>query len=153
MSDKSTHTSTLQKNIISYYDSTRLDYRVLWANKKNRAIHFGYYDEKHASHSEALENMNRVMAREVGITSSDRVLDAGCGQGGSALWLAEKIGCYVVGVTLVPHQVEVARIEAKKRNLEGKLFFDIKDYSDTGLNDEDFSVILACESVCHSKIK
>ena len=153
MSEKKQHISTLQNSIITYYDATRLDYRVLWANRKNRAIHFGYYDEKHLSHSSALENMNRVMAKEAGISASDRVLDAGCGQGGSSLWLAENVGCHVVGITLVPHQVDVARIESKKRNLEDKLNFDIKDYTETGFKDESFSVIWACESVCHSKEK
>jgi hypothetical protein len=28
--------------IRAYYDETWLDYRMLWLNPRNRAIHFGY---------------------------------------------------------------------------------------------------------------
>ena len=121
----------LQKRIVSYYDNTWLDYRVLWINKKDRALHFGYYDTFKESHSEALEKMNQVMSGEVEINSSDIVLDAGCGQGGSALWLAKHIGCRVKGVTLVPHQAAVANREAKERQLKDKAQFFVQDYANT----------------------
>jgi tocopherol O-methyltransferase len=143
----------LQKRIVSYYDNTWLDYRVLWINKKDRALHFGYYDTFKESHSEALEKMNLVMADRVDINSSDFVLDAGCGQGGSALWLAKNIGCHVKGVTLVPHQASVANREAKERQIEDRAEFYVKDYAETGLPDQSFSVIWACESLCHSPSK
>ncbi|MEP7323276.1 MAG: methyltransferase domain-containing protein [Saprospiraceae bacterium] len=143
----------LQKRIVSYYDNTWLDYRVLWINKKDRALHFGYYDTFKESHSEALEKMNQVMAGEVDIKPSDMLLDAGCGQGGSALWLAKHIGCTVKGVTLVPHQAAVANREANERGLNDKAQFSVQDYANTNFEDESFSVIWACESLCHAPSK
>ncbi len=140
----------LREKIISYYDATWLEYRVLWINKRNRALHFGYFEEGIQNHDQALINMNIVLSRKVNITSDDKVLDAGCGQGGSSIWLAENIGCDVVGITLVPHQVSKAQRESKRRNMESKTVFHTKDYCHTEFTDGSFSVIWACESICHA---
>src|SRR5207249_2522434 len=49
-------------HIQAYYDETWLDYRMLWLNPQNRAIHFGYWDEHTRSHTQSLVAMNRVLA-------------------------------------------------------------------------------------------
>lgn len=142
-----------QQSIIKYYDETRLDYRVLWLNRKNRAVHFGYYEDGIVSHAQALENLNRVLADTVCIGGTDHVLDAGCGQGGSSVWLAENRGCQVDGITLVPHQVAIASREATKRGLDKKVAFSVGDYCRTSFPDNSFSVVWACESLCHTRQK
>lgn len=139
-----------KKAIVSYYDNTRIDYRVLWYGNKTRAVHFGYYDEEVKSHAGALLNLNRVMALKVGVKDGDTILDAGCGRGGSSLWLAENYDVTVTGITLVPHQVEKAQEAARKSRLENKVSFSEQDYSNTDFKDESFSVIWACESMCHA---
>ena len=50
------------RSLISYYDSTWFDYRWLWLNNENHAIHFGYQDIYRSSHAESLVNTNRVLA-------------------------------------------------------------------------------------------
>jgi tocopherol O-methyltransferase len=141
------------QRIISYYDATWIDYRVLWLNKKNLSIHFGYFDEGVQKHHQALERLNEVMAAKVNIGAEDVVLDAGCGQGGSSLWLAQHKGAHVNGITLVPHQVAIAKKTAKKRKLDGLTAFHVADYCNTPFPDESFSVIWACESMCHAEHK
>ena len=142
-----------RKSIVSYYDNTRLDYRVLWFGKKNRAVHFGYYDHEVRSHSSALLNLNKVMALKGGVKDGDIILDAGCGQGGSSLWLAEKYDVQVTGITLVPHQVKKGQKTALKSQLNQRVKFFEQDYSNTSFKDESFSLIWACESMCHAKEK
>lgn len=142
-----------RKAIVNYYDNTRLDYRWLWLNKKNRSVHFGYYNEGINSHSEALVNLNKVMADKAGIKSTDIVLDAGCGQGGSALWIAEQYKAKVEGITLVPHQVKIAQQSARRRNLDHLSNFSEQDYCQTTFKDESFDVVWACESMCHAEDK
>ena len=149
MNSEISNSSLLHDKIVKYYDNTRLEYRVLWVNGRNRALHFGYYDSPSQSHSEALANMNKTMAMNIGLCKEDVVLDAGCGQGGSALWIAEHVGANVQGITLVPHQVEKAKEEAKRRKLDHLTHFQISDYCNTNFQDNSFSVIWACESVCH----
>ena len=139
-----------KKSIIKYYDETRLDYRILWFRDRNRSVHFGYYGDGIQNHGDALLNMNRVMAQKAEIKTGDQVLDAGCGQGGSAVWLAENYDVHVTGVTLVPHQVQKANKNARKTGLTHKVSFHERDYTDTGFEDESFTVVWACESVCHA---
>ncbi len=142
-----------KKSIVSYYDNTRLDYRFMWFRKNNRSVHFGYYDDNVQTHGDALMNLNRVMARKAGIKNGDKILDAGCGQGGSAIWMAENFDVEVTGITLVPHQVKIAEKEAEKINLNSRVKFYEEDYTKTRFKDESFSVIWACESLCHAQNK
>lgn len=72
---------------------------MLWLNPQNRAIHFGYWDEHIRSHSESLLNINRVLTNHLGIRSGQRILDAGCGVGGSTIWLAKTYQVEVVSIT------------------------------------------------------
>ncbi|HYB01120.1 MAG TPA: hypothetical protein VED37_12960, partial [Ktedonobacteraceae bacterium] len=44
--------------IRAYYDETWFDYRMLWLNSQNRAIHFGYWDKHTRSHAQSLLAMN-----------------------------------------------------------------------------------------------
>jgi len=141
------------KSIVSYYDNTRLDYRILWFGKKNRSVHFGYYDHEVKSHGEALLNLNKVLAQKSGVKDGDIILDAGCGHGGSSVWLAENYNVQVTGITLVPHQVIKARNAARKRALDHRISFSEQDYSNTNFKDESFTLIWACESMCHAKDK
>jgi len=141
------------KSIVSYYDNTRLDYRILWFGKKNRSVHFGYYDHEIKSHGEALLNLNKVLAQKSGVKDGDIILDAGCGHGGSSVWLAENYNVKVTGITLVPHQVIKARNVARKRALDHRISFSEQDYSNTNFKDESFTLIWACESMCHAKDK
>lgn len=139
-----------KKRIIKYYDATRLDYRVLWFRDKNRSVHFGYYDNGITDHGEALLKMNEVMATKAGIGKGDIILDAGCGQGGSSCWLAENYNVRVKGITLVPHQVEKAKKHAARLNVSDAVQFYEMDYTQTSFEDESFTVIWACESLCHA---
>lgn len=141
------------KSIVSYYDNTRLDYRLLWFVNNNRSVHFGYYTQEVKSHGEALLNLNKVMATKAGVTDGDIILDAGCGQGGSSLWLAENYNVQVHGITLVPHQVKKAQKTARKKPFADKLSFSVQDYTTTNFDDESFSLIWACESMCHASEK
>ena len=142
-----------KKSIINYYDATRLDYRILWFREKNRSVHFGYYDEHIKDHGEALLNMNKVMAQKAGVKDGDVILDAGCGQGGSSVWLAEHFDVNVTGITLVPHQVSKAQKHARKSNVSHRVSFFERDYTQTHFEDESFTLIWACESLCHAQNK
>lgn len=141
------------KDIISYYDRTRFDYNVAWLNQDNLAVHFGFYDRDHMKHQEALINTNQVLARLSGIQAGDRVLDAGCGRGGSALWLAKNKDANVTGVAPVPGQIKEATQHAKTRKLDDKADFLVADYCRVPLPDEQFDVVWACESLCHADDK
>ncbi len=146
-------TSSLTEAIVGYYDETWLDYRVLWLNRDNLAVHFGYTDANTRSHTDALKNMNRVLAQRVQIQPGERVLDAGCGVGGSSLWLAAQCRVDVVGITLAARQVAKARSYAAQRGLADRVRFDQADFTATPFPDASFDVVWAVESLCHAPRK
>ncbi|HJT03643.1 MAG TPA: methyltransferase domain-containing protein [Pseudonocardiaceae bacterium] len=144
---------SLTDAIVGYYDQTWLDYRLLWLNPDNLAVHFGYTDETTRTHTDALKNMNRVLADRVQIKPGERVLDAGCGVGGSSLWLAKERGVDVVGITLAARQVNKAGSYAARRGLAHRVQFEVADFTATSFPDASFDVVWAVESLCHAAQK
>lgn len=137
----------------AYYDECHTDYRFIWRSHKNLCIHYGFHDAEHPGHHEALVNMNRVMCRRAAIRKGDQVLDAGCGIGGSAIFVAEETGASVCGVNIQPLHLGLARAEAERRGLTHLVRFEERNYCRTGLAPESFDVVWALESVCHSDSK
>ena len=140
-------------DVVAYYEETWLDFRVLWMTLGNPAFHFGYWDEATRRHGQSLDNMNRVMADIARVSPGDLVLDAGCGMGGAAFWLARNRGARVQGITIVPSQAFRARRIAASRRLEGRASFSCQDFCRTAFEDETFDVVWARESVCHADDK
>jgi len=149
----SAESSVLHRAIVRYYERTWLDYRLAWFGSEDLAFHFGYHDAEHVSHHAALLNSNRVLADLAGIAPGDRVLDAGCAVGGSSAWLASHRGASVVGITIVPSQVELARRLVRKRGLEDRVRFELADYCATPYPDASFDCAWALESLCHASNK
>jgi len=138
---------------IAYYDQTLTDYRTVWLNQSNLAFHFGFHDHERQRHAQSLDNTNRTLARMARIHASDRVLDAGCGLGGSSFWLAQNLHAHAVGITLSRDQSEQARRIAIRRGLSDKVEFHCSDFTATSFPNASFDVVWAVESLCHAEIK
>jgi cyclopropane fatty-acyl-phospholipid synthase-like methyltransferase len=139
--------------IVAYYDQTWIDFQMLWLNRNNLALHYGYHDTTTRGHAAALLRLNQVLADRVAIQPGERVLDAGCGVGGSSLWLAAQRGASTVGITLSARQVTRARRLAAARGLGQRARFEQADYTNTPFPDGSFDLIWAIESVCHAPDK
>jgi tocopherol O-methyltransferase len=138
---------------VAYYEQTLSDYRTVWLNRRNLAFHFGFHDDEYRGHAKALENTNRTLARIAEIDASDRVLDAGCGLGGSSFWLAQNLGARFVGITLAQSQVDQARRIAARRGLSDSVEFECADFACTPFPNNSFDIVWALESLCHAEIK
>lgn len=139
-----------EQDIIDYYDINEVHYRAYWRLDKCLAMHYGYHDKENSSFAKALINMNKQLAERVGVTKSDVVLDAGCGVGGSSIYLAKNFGCKAHGITLSAKQVNTATNYAKSHNVSHLATFSEEDYHQTSFANESFDVVWAVESVCHS---
>ncbi len=141
------------KAIIDYYDKTRFDYNVAWDSSEYPAVHFGFYDENADKHTDALQNTNQVLATLAQVKAGDRVLDAGCGRGGSCFWLAKNRKAKTVGITPVQSQIDECRQSAEEKGLQEQCKFELADFCNTPFEGEQFDVIWACESLCHAEKK
>ena len=108
-------------SIRRHYDLLSPFYRVLWG----RHIHHGLWDEADVSFAlppdVAQLRLTETLADLAGITGGQRVLDIGCGLGGSAIHLASTRGCHVTGVTVSGVQCAYARAAAIKNGVAGPL--------------------------------
>lgn len=140
-------------DITEYYTESHLDYKILWQLPVSHGLHAGYHDDDHTTHGAAIENMNRVLAETVDIGPGDRVLDCGCGVGGSSVWLGEHRGSAVQGIDLVPMQLGKARNLARKRSVSDRVTFSRQDFTATAFPDDSFDVIWGIEAICHAEDK
>jgi tocopherol O-methyltransferase len=139
--------------VLAYYKSTNFDYEHFWSGRRALAIHFGYYDSSVDTHEDSLIKMNQVLAGYADIKASDKVLDAGCGYGGSSIWLAENIGCEATGLTVVPYQVNKAEKCASSSVASSKLHFVKGDYAHTNMLKNSYNVVWGLESIVHCENK
>ncbi len=135
--------------VVNYYNLTQEDYNKYYITA-NLGMHFGYWDNTTKSHEESLAKMNEVCANIAGIKKTDLVLDAGCGVGGSSIWIAKNIGARVIGITLVQKQLEFANKFANERGVEDIVSFKVRDFTNTEFDDETFDVVWALESACYA---
>jgi ubiquinone/menaquinone biosynthesis C-methylase UbiE len=80
----------------------------------------------------------------LGLGAQSRVLDIASGTGTSALFLAERFGCEVVGADYGSHNVEQANAAASARGLEKRVCFRRGDAEELPFPDASFDAVI-CE--------
>lgn len=136
-----------QKDVADYYNTTQIHYEQWWNLKSSLSLHYGIWEEGVRSFKESLVQTNKTLMNLAEISSADKVLDAGCGVGGAAIFLCENRGVEVVGITLSERQIALAKQSIKAKKLQDKISFSLMDYTQTSFKDESFDVVWACESV------
>lgn len=93
------------------------------------------------------------LAQRVGISNGKRILDAGCGIGGSSRLLARTFQCEVTGIDLTPSFIDVAKELAKSTKTTAGLSFICGDITNTDLADNTFDVIWCQHTLMNIKHK
>jgi len=135
------------KDIAEYYNTTQIHYKKWWNLNKGLSLHYGIWENDVKNFTDSLINTNKVLMNLAEVEESDRVLDAGCGVGGAAIFLCEIKNAKVTGISLSQKQIDFANLEAQKRALQNKIDFQLMDYTQTSFPNESFDVIWACESI------
>lgn len=141
-----------QDDVARYFDESVRFYRVFWHGSTG-ALHFGMRGGQGRGHKAELLHTNRVLSNSVDIRPGERVLDAGCGVGGSSAWLARERGARVLGITISERQLGLARDAVAAQGLQDTVSFELRDYTRTGLPDASFDVVWALESSCYAADK
>ena len=140
-------------DIAEYYDKTEVHYRRGWDLSHSLAMHYGYWDEKTKDFRHSLHRMNETLASFGGLSAGERVLDAGCGVGGSSIFLAKEVGCHLVGISLSNQQIQRAEENARQLGVSSRTHFMKADYRATPFAPDSFDVIWALESAVHDPEK
>lgn len=147
---RSTKLRNNSQDIINYYKSleSRLGYTYLTWNAK----HFGYYptNNPRIGEKKAQELMQDILAKELHITKDDLILDAGCGRGIVATYLAVKYEAHIIGIDIVAFEIEIAKRHAERIKSKGSVTFELQDYSCTTFPNNHFDAIYTMETLVHS---
>jgi tocopherol O-methyltransferase len=131
-------------HIRRHYDRLSFLYRLFWGEH----LHHGYWENNESVPRAQIQLMERL-AERASIPRGARVLDIGCGLGGSALWLADQFNCEVTGITISPVQARMALSKAKARGLNRRVQFQVHDANQWQGEPDSADVIWIMESSEH----
>ena len=148
-----TEPSTVERErLIAYYESAGPDYGA-WSRGFN--MHFGFYrwGVNPFRRESMLEEMNRQVLARLALDAACKglILDLGCGVGATVRAAAARFpSAHVLGVTLVPWQVETGNAWNRRLGIHPRARLDLVDYTQTALPSAAAAGALAIESACHA---
>lgn len=131
-----------KRKILEHYDTISPYYKSLWGDH----IHHGYWVRGDETKEEAQQKLIEHLAGLAGIQPRARLLDIGCGFGGTSLALARSPGVEATGITISPVQIEMANEAARKEGLSAH--FELMDAEEFHF-DRAFDVLWSVESISH----
>lgn len=117
------------------------------------AIHYGLWGPDTKTDREALVRANQTLTRGCELGPERRILDAGCGVGGMAIWLAQEFGVQAVGLTNCEPHVALAAEQAEQRGVGHLVEFHYGDFMDMPFPDDSFDAVLNHETYCYAPDK
>ncbi len=127
-----------------HYDRLSAYYQAFWGEH----IHHGYWEGGESVREAQIKLIERLAARAK-VPRRARVLDVGCGLGGSAVWLAKNLECRVVGITISQVQASLAAARACRQGVSHLVRFAVADANQRRFASGRFNVIWVVESSEH----
>ena len=117
-----------KRNVAHHYDLSAALYDLFL--DVDRQYSCAYFTDPDNSLEQAQLDKKAHIAAKLALQPGMRVLDIGCGWGGMALYLHEKTGADVTGITLSEEQLKVARRRAAEAGVAHRVRFELVDYRD-----------------------
>jgi tocopherol O-methyltransferase len=160
--------TTLQEKIQRFYDASSGLWEQIWGEH----MHHGYYGpdgsqvkERRQAQIDLIEELllwggvnsetldqassSQTSSSQTSSSQPGHILDVGCGIGGSALYLAEKFGSTVAGITLSPVQAQRASERAAAFGSADRAQFQVADALAMPFADQSFDLVWSMESGEH----
>lgn len=138
------------KKVRAYYNTkeSRFGYSLLLKGIK----HFGYYprNKKNISVIKAQRLMEDKLAKALNLPKDSLILDAGCGEGKVAHYLAQRYGFKIIGIDLIDWAIAKANKTETELNLQDRLKFYVSDYTSLAKKENTFDGIYTMETLVHS---
>jgi tocopherol O-methyltransferase len=145
-------TSTLYQQIQQFYDASS----TLWEEVWGEHMHHGYYGpegnlskERRQAQIDLIEEFLRWGMGFSEPSQFSKILDVGCGIGGSTLYLAEKFQAEATGITLSPVQANRATERAQNAQLGQQVNFQVANALEMPFEDDSFDLLWSLESGEH----
>jgi len=132
----------LKDKIVQHYDAISPFYRDLWGVH----IHHGYWITGAETKEEAQEQLIEQLICRAKIHKGARILDVGCGLGGTAIYLYKSLSAHVMGITISPVQIEIGTELANRCGANVRLL--LMD-AETLEMDDQFDFAWSVEAVSH----
>ena len=128
-----------RQNVAHHYDLSDRLYDLFL--DRDRQYSCAYFTDPGNSLEQAQDDKKAHIAAKLHLKPGQRVLDIGCGWGGTALYLNRVADVDVLGVTLSEEQLKVARRRAEEAGVADRVTFELIDYrSLTGTFDRIVSI-------------
>lgn len=99
-----------------------------------------------------LDTTKKFVAR-LNIKPGEKVLDVGCGIGGSAFHIAKVYGAEVFGIDLSTNMISIAHQRCREVNLTDKVTFELSDATKRRLQSCSYDVIYSRDTIIHIEDK
>jgi ubiquinone/menaquinone biosynthesis C-methylase UbiE len=112
-------------------------------------LHMWYYYDRDddVSLTDAVHRISRKVTDTLGLRPGEKVLDAGCGPGTTALHLASAFGVEVTGITVSQYEIDRANQRASASGLGERVRFEYGDFMGLEYPTGTFDAVLALESL------
>ncbi len=128
-----------KENVAHHYDLNDRLYDLFLDS--DRQYSCAYFTDPANSLEQAQADKKAHIAAKLHLKPGQRVLDIGCGWGGTALYLNRVADVDVLGVTLSEEQLKVARRRAEEAGVSDRVKFELIDYRElTGRFDRIVSI-------------
>jgi cyclopropane-fatty-acyl-phospholipid synthase len=137
---RSTSLKAARDNIHHHYDMGN-DFYQLWLDQAQMQYTCAYYEEPDITLEQAQLAKLELVCRKLQLKPGETVVEAGCGWGGLARYMAKHYGVKVRAFNISEEQVTFAREKAKEEGLENQVEYVLDDYRNiSGLYDRFVSV-------------
>ena len=140
--------ATLDQRIQAFYDSSSGLWEEIWGEH----MHHGYYGAEGTQKKDRRQaqiDLIEEILQWAEVEQVDKVLDVGCGIGGSSLYLAEKFHAQATGITLSPVQANRAKERAEELGLASQSEFLVANAQGMPFADNSFDLVWSLESGEH----
>src|SRR5690606_29141195 len=112
-------------------------------------IHYGFWNVDTKTYKEARDNETKFVADLLDLKRGNLILDAGCGFGNEAIYMAKR-DVEVTGISLIEKHIKMAQKNAQKRHIQNHVKFFVRDYTKTQFPKNTFDGVYGIESICYS---
>ncbi|TXG48746.1 hypothetical protein EZV62_024621 [Acer yangbiense] len=152
--------SVLREGIAEFYDESSSLWEDIWGDH----MHHGYYNpdssvsvsDHRAAQVRMIEEALRfaifvvqMINNNLSTEKPERVVDVGCGIGGSSRYISRKFGAKCLGITLSPVQAQRANALAAAQGLADLVSFQVADALEQPFPDGQFDLVWSMESGEH----